>query len=79
MMLDTMMQLEARRKLLDDLEGLRQERAYKQKRLARLIDHRPLRGCEKIAARAQQRYKNEIEDLDRQIGLLEANLEGMSE
>ena len=78
-MMDTMMQLDARRKLLDDLEGLRQERAYKQKRLERILAHKPIRGCERIAARAQQRYKNEIEDLDRQIGLLEANLEGMSE
>ncbi len=67
----------ARQALLDELEGLRQARAHKQKRLERLLAHRPIRGGERIAERARQRYRNEIEEMDRQIGLLEANLEGL--
>ena len=69
--------IETRRLLLDDLEGVKQVRAYKQKRLERMLAHKPLPGCEKIAARTRKRYQDEIEDLDRQIRLLEANLEGL--
>lgn len=72
-------QLETKRLLMDDLENVKRLRTYKQKRIARILAHKPMRGCEQIAARVQQRYKDEIEELDRQIELLESNLEGMTD
>jgi len=61
-----------------DLAALMAERYHKQVRLARLQAHRPRPGCEHIANRARRRYMDEINDIDRQITMIEANMEGLS-
>lgn len=57
--------------------ALEAERRHKAERLERLREHVPLRGCERIARRAIERYEKEIRDLDERIGLIDANLEGL--
>lgn len=67
----------AREDMRAELAALKAMRLHKRERLDRLRKHTPIKGSEHIAARAARRYTSEIEDLTRQIGLLEANLEGL--
>ena len=68
----------ARARILSEVNEMRIELWNKEKRLEQLRKHRALPGCEHIAEDARKRYMEEIDDLKRQIDLLEANLEGMN-
>lgn len=68
----------ARAQIEAEIRQLAADRDYKAQRLERLRAHTALPGCEARAERAKARYKAEISEINRRIGMLEANLEGLA-
>lgn len=68
----------AREGILREINDLMEERRHLKTRQAQLKGGKPRRGREQLVKRCIRRYGVEIADINRRIGLLEANLEGLT-
>lgn len=68
----------ARQGILQEINGLIDQRRGLMARQQKLKAGKPKRGYEALVNQSIKRYGSEIAEINRRIGMLEANLEGLA-